>query len=126
MKGEHMKELDGKMKDGGERTTYGDDSAQREPAVGKGRPDLISPFALTRLSKWYELGAKKYGDRNWEKGMPFSRYTAAMFRHLIAWMKGKKDEDHLSAIAWNAIALIHHQELGELQWDDMPKYEEVD
>ena len=119
-------ELDGKMNDGGERTTYGDDSAQREPAVGKGRPDLVSPFALDRLSKWYELGANKYGDRNWEKGMPYSRYTAAMFRHLIAWMKGKKDEDHLSAIAWNAVALMHHQELGETKWDDMPKYKDVD
>ena len=120
-----MGDLDGKMNDGGERTKYGENSAQREPATGKGRPDLISPFALTRLSKWYEMGGAKYGDRNWEAGMPFSRYTAAMFRHLISWMKGKKDEDHLSAIAWNAIALMHHQELKEFQWDDMPKYEGV-
>jgi len=121
-----MSELDGKMNDGGERTTYGENSAQREPATGKGRPDLMSPFALSRLSKWYEMGGAKYGDRNWESGMPFSRYTAAMFRHLLAWMKGKTDEDHLAAIAWNAIALMHHQELGELKWDDMPKYEEVE
>jgi len=121
-----MSNLDGKMTDTGDRTTYAKNSAQREPANGKGRPDLMSPFALTRLSKWYELGGTKYGDRNWEKGMPYSRYTAAMFRHLIAWMKGKKDEDHLSAIAWNAIALMHHQELGEDKWDDMPKYEGVD
>jgi len=121
-----MTNLDGKMTDSGERTTYGEGSAQREPATGKGRPDLISPFALTRLSKWYELGGEKYGMRNWENGMYYSRYTAAMFRHLIAWMKGKKDEDHLSAIAWNAIALMHHQELGEDKWDDMPKYEGVD
>lgn len=117
-----MVNLDGKMNDGGQRTTYGENSAQREPATGKGRPDLISPFALTRISKWYELGSKKYGDRNWEKGMPFSRYTAAMFRHVIAWMKGDESEDHLSAIAWNAIGIIHHQELNELQWDDMPHY----
>lgn len=116
--------IEGKMNDGGKRTVYAEGSAQREPATGKGRPDLISPFALTRLSKWYELGGAKYGDRNWEKGMPYSRYTAAMFRHLIAWMKGQKDEDHLSAIAWNAIAIIHHQELGECdEWDDMPNYD---
>lgn len=119
-----MKNLDGKMHDTGERITYGENSAQREPAIGKGRPDLITPFGLTRLSKWYELGANKYGDFNWCKGMPYSRYTAAMFRHLIAWMKGNNDEDHLSAIAWNALAIIHHQELGEIQWDDMPKWKE--
>lgn len=92
--------------------------------MGKGRPDLISPWALTRLSHWYELGSKKYGCRNWEKGMPFSRYTASMYRHLLAWMKGDDSEDHLAAIAWNSFALMHHQELGEdEEWDDMPDYE---
>lgn len=119
-----MGKLDGKMNDSGERTTYAEGSAQREPAIGKGRPDLISPYGLSRLSKWYELGANKYGDRNWEKGMPYSRYMAAMFRHMLAFMMGKDDEDHLSAIAWNALAIMHHQELGETQWDDMPHYEE--
>jgi len=117
-----MGNLDGKMNDGGERTTYAEGSAQREPAIGKGRPDLISPFAILRLAKWYELGANKYGDRNWEKGMPYSRYMAAMFRHMIAFMMGKNDEDHLSAVAWNAFAIMHHQELNETQWDDIPKY----
>jgi len=114
--------LDGKMNDNGERITFGKNTAQREPATGKGRPDLITPFALTRIAKWYELGANKYGDRNYEKGMPFSRYTASMFRHIIAWMKGDETEDHLSAISWNAFAIMHHQELDELQWDDMPHY----
>ena len=117
-----MSNLDGKMNDTGKRINYGENAAQREPDEGKGRPDLISPFAISRLSKWYESGSKKYGDRNWEKGMPFSRYTASMFRHLIAWMKGDKSECHLSAIAWNAFAILHHQELNELQWDDMPHY----
>ena len=114
--------LDGKMNDCGERINFGENAAQREPATGKGRPDLITPFGLTRISKWYELGANKYGDRNYEKGMPFSRYTASMFRHVVAWMKGDESEDHLSAIAWNAFAIMHHQELGELNWDDMPHY----
>lgn len=110
-----------KINDGGERINYGENAAVREPTEGKGRPDLISPWALTRLAKWYELGSKKYADRNWEKGMPFSRYTASMFRHLIAWMKKDKSEDHLAAIAWNAFSIMHHQELGEdKQWDDIP------
>lgn len=117
-----MTNLDGKINDGGERINYGENAAQREPSTGKGRPDLISPFATTRLAKWYELGSFKYGDRNWEKGMPFSRYTASLERHVIAWKKGDQSEDHLAAIAWNAFAIMHHQELGELQWDDMPHY----
>lgn len=117
-----MDKLEGKINDGGKRIDFGEGCAVREPSDGKGRPDLISPFGLTRVAKWYELGSKKYADRNWEKGMPFSRYTASMFRHVIAWMKGDESEDHLSAIVWNALAIIHHQELGEFQWDDMPHY----
>ena len=117
-----MNNLNKKINDSGERITYGENAAIREPSTGRGRPDLISPFALTRLSKWYELGSLKYEDRNWEKGMNFSRYTASMFRHLIAWMKGDKSECHLSAIAWNAFAIMHHQEMNEIQWDDMPHY----
>lgn len=114
--------LDGKMHDGGRRVDFGEGSAQREPNQGKGRPALITPFGLTRVAKWYELGAIKYADRNWEKGMPFSRYTDSMFRHVIAWMKGDESEDHLAAIVWNALGIMHHQELGQLSWDDMPHY----
>lgn len=118
-----MSKLDGKMTDSGERVVYKEGSAQREPATGKGRPDLISPFATLRLAKWYELGSAKYGEYNWTKGMPFSRYLAALERHVIALKMGKMDEDHLSAIAWNAFAIMHHQELNEFEWDDLPKWE---
>lgn len=116
------KTLDG-MNDDGTRIFYGEGMAMREPTVGKGRPDLMSPYALSRISKWYELGSIKYADRNWEKGMPFSRYVASAFRHLLAYMKGDATEDHLSAIAWNVMAIMHHQELGETHLDDMPHYQ---
>jgi len=109
------------VNDGGERIDYGKGAAIREPSTGKGRPDLMSPWALTRIAKHFENGSLKYSSRNWEKGMPFSRYTASMFRHLIAWMKKDSSEDHLAAVAWNAMAIMHHQELGEdKQWDDIP------
>jgi len=111
-----------KMDDNGTREIQIENGAVRENQSGKGRPDLISPFALTRLAKHYENGAKKYGDRNYEKGMKFSRYTASMFRHIIAWMKGDELEDHLAAIAWNAFAIMHHQELRQNELDDMPHY----
>ena len=111
-----------KMNDNGTREIQIENGAMRENQEGKGRPDLITPFALTRLAKHYENGSKKYADRNWEKGMKFSRYTASIFRHLIAWMKGDGSEDHLAAIAWNAFAIMHHQELKQTELDDMPHY----
>lgn len=99
--------------------------AVREPTDGNGRFDLISPFALARLAKWYELGAKKYSDRNWEKGgIPFSRYLDSAFRHLNKFTMGLTDEDHLAAAAWNIFAILHFQELGELSLDDLPHYKE--
>jgi hypothetical protein len=110
------------MDDNGTREVQRKDGAIRENQDGKGRPDLITPFALTRLAKHYENGAKKYSDRNYEKGMNYSRYTASMFRHLIAWMKGEEEEDHLAALAWNAFSIMHHQELKQDHLDDMPHY----
>lgn len=115
------------MNDSGNRINYGDSAAVREPATGKGRPGLISPFALTRLAKWYEKGAEKYAPYNWTKGMPYSRYTDSIGRHYIAWLAGDDSEDHLAAICWNACSLMHHQELGEDEkWNDMPRWKDKD
>lgn len=108
--------------DGGERISYGEGMAIREPSVGKGRYDLVSPFAMRRLAEWYELGARKYADRNWEKGIPFSRYVDSAKRHLDKFIMGMTDEDHLAAAAWNICAIMHHQELKQVELDDMPHY----
>lgn len=108
--------------DCGERISYGENMAIREPTTGKGRYDLISPFATRRLAEWYELGQQKYAPRNWEKGMPFSRYIDSAKRHIDKFIMGMNDEDHLSAAAWNIFAIMHHQELKQFHLDDMPHY----
>lgn len=115
-------ELQAGIDDGGERITYGEGMAMREPSDGKGRFDLITPFGLWRLARWYELGGHKYAPRNWEKGIPFSRYLDSAMRHLNKFLMGMNDEDHLSAAAWNIFAIIHHQELGQWELDDLPHY----
>lgn len=33
-----------------------------------------------------------------------------------------KDEDHLAAAAWNILCIIHHEELGQTELDDLPHY----
>lgn len=113
---------DPKIDDSGERMSYGEDKAVREPSDGKGRFDLITPFGLERLAKWYELGAKKYTDRNWEKGIPFSRYFDSAMRHMMKFIMGRTDEDHLAAAVWNLMAIMHHQELVQTELDDLPHY----
>jgi len=112
----------GNIHDSGERVSYGEGKAAREPATGKGRYDLITPFGMARLARWYELGAQKYCDRGWEKGMPFSRYIDSAKRHIDKYIMGMTDEDHLVAAVWNILCIIHHQELGQMDLDDMPHY----
>ncbi len=102
--------------------SQGEGKAIREVTTGKGRFDLISPFAEERLAKWFELGAKKYADRNWEKGMKFSRYLDSAKRHINKYVQGDETEDNLAAAVWNLMAIIHHEELGELENDDLPHY----
>ena len=113
---------DPKIDDSGKRMSYGEGKAVREPSDGKGRFDLITPFGLERLAKWYEIGAKKYSDRNWEKGIPFSRYIDSAMRHMIKFIMGRYDEDHLAAAVWNLMAIMHHQALDETDLDDLPHY----
>ena len=57
------------------------------------------------LAVHFENGARKYGDNNWQKGQPLSRYYASAFRHLLAVRDGREDEDHLAAVAWNVLAI---------------------
>jgi len=78
----------------------------RDSAEGKGRFDLLPPYAITRLAQHFENGAKKYEDRNWEKGLPLSRFLDSAIRHLFHYLSGSRIEDHLAAVAWNALAYI--------------------
>jgi len=94
----------------------------------KGNPHLIPTSALRMLSKRFQDGADKYGARNWEKGHKLSNYIDSLYRHLWQYIDGDTDEDHLSAILWNAVALAHTdtqiknnklpQELNDLQYED--------
>ena len=117
-----MAEFD-KVEDSGARQEFNTGSV-RDTNVGKGRFDLIPPYALKRLAKHYENGAKKSGDRNWEKGQPIARYLDSAIRHAYAYLGGSTEEDHLAAIAWNALSVIeteHRIELGILpkELDDL-------
>ncbi len=98
-----------KIKDSGERrrTKTG---AQRDRQKGKGRYDLLPPRAIRRLARHFENGAVKYGDRNWEKGMPLSWFLDSGMRHFFQVLEGKKDEDHAAAAFWNLGAFIETAE----------------
>lgn len=91
--------------------------AQREDKTDKGRYDLLPPEALHALAVWYEQGGKRYGDRNWEKGLPLSLFLSAAIRHAYKLLRRDRSEDHASAVAWNALGFaqtVLRIERGEL------------
>ena len=118
-----------KVKDSGKRQEFNTGS-KRDTNEGKPRYDLISSIGLYYLAMHYANGAVKYGDRNWEKGQPLSRYIESIERHLAKLKVGLEDEDHASAISWNTMAYQHTKimiEAGSLpkELDDMPVYPEL-
>lgn len=107
-----------KIKDSGERTEF-ESGAVRDMKKGVGRMDLLPACAVIRLSKHFEAGAVKYDDRNWEKGIPIHSFIDSALRHLMKYLDGQDDEDHLCAAAWNCMcAMWTEEKLPEMQ--DIP------
>jgi len=108
--------------------------AQRSDDTGKSRIDLISPVFLGRLGHHLGIactpidkGGKGYGERNWEIGVPVSRYVGGIYRHLRAIQEGETDEDHEAALGFAIMGLVHTREMirrGQLppELDDLPNY----
>jgi hypothetical protein len=97
------------LKDSGERREF-TTGAVRDCATGKGRYDLIPPEAVRALALQLEVGAIKYTDRNWEKGIPLSKYFDSAARHLFKYMEGERDEDHLVSALWNVACMVATRE----------------
>ena len=97
------------IKDSGDRRTF-DTGAVRDMGGDKGRCDLLPACALLRLAKHYQHGADKYGDRNWEKGIPQSSFIDSSLRHILKYLDGWDDEDHLAAAAFNILGAMWNEE----------------
>lgn len=113
-----------KIKDSGNRTQFST-GAVRDMGEGKGRCDLLPPAALLRIAKHFEVGALKYGDRNWELGIPMHSFIDSGIRHLLKYMDGWTDEDHLCAAAWNLLCALETEEKRP-QMQDIPSRMETD
>ena len=61
---------------------------------------------LLEVSKHFEEGALKYGDNNWQKGIPPECYMDSAIRHYLKHLRGDKDEDHARAFVWNIMCCI--------------------
>lgn len=78
------------------------------------RYDLIPTQPLQEVARVFTIGARKYDDRNWEKGLSWGRLYAALQRHANAWWSGERHDQvdgqhHLASVAWCALALIEYE-----------------
>lgn len=88
------------------------------------RFDLIPAYPLETLADVYTRGAIKYEDRNWEKGMKWSRIFAAIMRHLWAFWRGEdidkeSGQPHVAHAAWGCFALLEYMRV-KREFDDRP------
>ena len=67
---------------------------------------LDYPTAFLEVAKHFEEGAKKYGENNWQKGLPAHCYIDSAVRHYLKWLRGDKDEPHDRAFVWNLLCCI--------------------
>ena len=69
------------------------------------------------VAKHFEEGCKKYGDNNWQKGIPTHCYVDSAVRHYLKYLRGDKDEPHDRAFCWNILCCIwtciHKPELND-------------
>lgn len=92
--------------------------------VQEGKTDFtetISWTAFNRYAKYMTSKASKYGKGNFKKGIPTDSYERSLIRHLDKYMRNKfengddeKDEDHVSAIVFNAFGIMHNEEQAKL------------
>lgn len=111
------------------------EASQQEMASGKAtkddwgklRFDLIPPIPLSELAAIYTMGAAKYNDDNWLKGMNWRRVRAAIERHLNAFDRGEDVDPesglpHVMHAAWGCFTLSQYMRTHR-DWDDRPDWQ---
>lgn len=86
---------------------------------------LLPWDAVRGIVRVLAFGAGKYGDRNWENGLAWSRCHSAAIRHLSSWWQreGRDPETGYSHL-WHAgccILFLIAYEMRKTGTDDRPK-----
>jgi len=98
---------------------------------GKLRVDLVPPEALEGIALVLDYGLAKYAERNWERGMLFSRMYGSVLRHLtMAWWNGNDIDDesglhHLDHALCDLAFLVTWIKREMTEWDDRPRKGDV-
>lgn len=105
----HYQEAEMKDNDG-DRVRFSTGAVRSSDAEAT-RYDLISPIGLEAVARTCAEGAAKYGDFNWERGMPVHDLLNHALRHINRYLSGDRSEEHLPHAAWGLLAAIHSEAL---------------
>lgn len=61
---------------------------------------------LLDVSRQFEDGAAKYGENNWQKGIPVNCYIDSAVRHYLKYLDEWDDEPHDKAFVWNMMCAM--------------------
>lgn len=83
--------------------------------TGKAPLHLVPTSAINAMAKVLDYGAKKYTERNWEKGNNFSVPYSSLMRHLLSFWEGEDNDPesglpHTYHILMNAAMLLEYSE----------------
>lgn len=96
----------------------------RKDDTGKLPWHLLPPELMTGVATVLQFGAAKYSERNWERGMAWSRVFSALMRHMWAWWRGEKaDPETGYSHLWHAgccLAFLIAYEQRQVGTDDRP------
>ena len=62
--------------------------------------------AMLEVAIHYADGARKYAERNWEKGLNVHCFIDSGVRHYLKFKRGDTDEPHNRAFIWNMFGAI--------------------
>lgn len=94
------------------------------------RYDLVPVEAMEQIIDVLTYGAKKYKDRNWEKGLEYSRVYAALQRHLNSFWMGinldfESQRSHLAHAGCCLLFLLQYESIPSEynHLDDRPRHD---
>jgi hypothetical protein len=98
-----------------EEEIVADDITGGQKGIKLERYDLIPVRPLVYLARVFGRGAKKYAERNWEKGYLWSKTFAALMRHCWAFWGGETIDPetglpHMAHAAWHCFVLMEYTE----------------
>lgn len=98
--------------------------AKRDSDSNKPYVHNLQGYTRLRFGYLTRMGADRYGDGNFLKGMPAEDAIKSLDRHLARYLDGDPSEDHLAAIIFNTQLIMLEEKRAGMKPDHYFKEKE--